>query len=66
VLITLPRDFGASKLTVEEVRMYHEMLLSGALPMTEFHKVIDAGGWLISDVETIVGQIKETPTIIQD
>jgi hypothetical protein len=65
VVINMKRDFGASKLTVEEVRMYHEMVLSAALPIQEFHKVISAGGWLISDVEDIVGQIKETPTIIE-
>ena len=56
--LSLPRDFAARKLTVEEVKALIEVYNIGLLPRTEFIDIFVAGGWAISDAEDILNKLE--------
>lgn len=53
----LPKDFGASKLTVEEVKGLLEVFGMGLLPRDEFLKIFELGGWSISSAEDLLAKL---------
>jgi len=51
VVVNLPREFAARKLTVEEAKEYRENYALGVLSLDTYKKVMAAGGWPIEDDE---------------
>lgn len=50
----MPRNFAVSKLTVEEVKTYMELKMSGLLPDDELLRILDVGGWTLSSAEDLI------------
>jgi len=46
ITFSMPREFAASKLTVEEVKEFNEMLGLGTISVDEHRKIMEVGGWL--------------------
>jgi hypothetical protein len=55
--LDLPRDFGVSKLTVEEIKGLLEIYAMGLLPRDEFLKLLELGGWTISTAEELLAKL---------
>lgn len=57
--LDLVKEFGISKLTVEEVKTLLEVYMSGLMPKEELLNILEMGGWLISDAETLLNKLEE-------
>jgi hypothetical protein len=55
--LDLPRDFGVSKLTVEEIKALLEVYSMGLLPRDEFLKIFELGGWSISTAQDLLDKL---------
>lgn len=53
VEINMPREFAVSKLTFNEVKTYIELFNNGQMSQQEMLRVLDLGGWTVSDAETL-------------
>lgn len=56
--LTLARDFAATKLTTEEVKVLIETYSAGLLPKDEFLKVFELGGWSVSSAEELLNNLE--------
>lgn len=54
IVFEMPRNFAVSKLTVEEVTTYLNLRMAGLLPLDEFIKILDVGGWTISKADELM------------
>lgn len=52
--LTLPREFAVRKLSVEEVKELREQYLAGLLPIDEYYKVMEIGGWTHSSAKDLI------------
>jgi phospholipid N-methyltransferase len=57
ILIELHKEYTASKLTVEEVRVIMELVLSGLKTKEQAIRELEAGGWSKEDAETTLDAI---------
>jgi hypothetical protein len=58
--IKMPREFAVSKLTFNEVKTYIELFNNGQMSQAEMLKVLDLGGWLVSDAEALGLEIENS------
>jgi hypothetical protein len=54
VVISLPRTFAKSKLSVEEVRVIMELVLAGLKPRELAIRELAEGGWSMDDAEAVL------------
>lgn len=64
ITIDLPRDFASPRLTTDEVRVLIELKMNGDISQQELHRQIANGGWLISDVESMMQELENAGPII--
>jgi hypothetical protein len=57
VVISLPRTFAKSKLSVEEVRVIMELVLAGLKPQELAIRELAEGGWSMDDAESVLNAI---------
>ena len=62
--ISMPRDFAMSKLSADEVRVLLEVVGSGYMSQDEFLRLLEKGGWTISEADKIMREIGDAPTVI--
>lgn len=58
VKLSMPRKFAVSKLNTEEVKAYMLLKDSGDISSQEVLRVLDLGGWLVSEAEAIMSEIE--------
>lgn len=57
ITISLPRTFAKSKLTVEEVRVIQELVMSGLKPKELAIRELTEGGWSMDDADAVINAI---------
>jgi len=57
VVISLPRTFAKSKLSVDEVRVIMELVLAGLKPRELAIRELAEGGWSMDDAESVLNAI---------
>lgn len=57
VVISLPRTFAKSKLSVDEVRVIMELVLAGLKPRDLAIRELAEGGWSMDDAESVLNAI---------
>lgn len=55
----VPRGFGETKLTTQEVAEIRNNVQAGLISKDEGLRQLEAGGWTVEDAETIIGEIEE-------
>ncbi len=59
VELDVVKEFSLSKLSTEEVKTLMEVYMNGLMPKDELLKILDMGGWLESDAETLLNKLEE-------
>lgn len=59
IIFEMPRDFAATKLSVEEVKALADLFMAGLMPKEELIKIFELGGWTISKTEDLLTQLNE-------
>lgn len=64
IVIDMPCEFAISKLTSEEVKVLLDIVDTGLISGEEFLRMMEKGGWKLSEVDKIMSELSETPTIL--
>lgn len=60
IMLSMPRKFAVSKLSTEEVKAYMLLKDGGSISSQELLRVLDLGGWLVSEADAIMEEIETT------
>ncbi|HAD31533.1 MAG: hypothetical protein CL578_22430 [Alteromonadaceae bacterium] len=64
ITLDLPRDFASPRLTTDEVRTLIELKMNGDISQPELHRQLENGGWLISDVDSMMQEMENQGPLI--
>ncbi len=65
VIVDMPSDFGASKITAIEAKEYREAYMANAITLATYLKALKLGGWEVGDIEQEMADISnQAPSIV--